>query len=399
MGPLVPNIISSDFSLIIAIILGFGFGFSLEQAGFGSTRKLVGLFYGYDFTVLKVFFTAGVTAMIGVVVLDHLGLLNVDIIYINPTFLYAALVGGGIMGVGFIVGGFCPGTSVCAAATGKIDGMTFIFGALLGIFAFTEFFPLISTLYTAESMGNVLMFEMFGLSREVFALVMIFIAVGAFYFVQKIEDKVNNRTASTSQKTILNYSITIGVAVILVLITIITPTRSELMHQRIEHMLTEESVSIRQMDGDEVANELMNQYYKYNVIDVRSKEEFEQFHIPTAINIPLSELSNLENRSVLNQREKINIFYAGDNEDAQRAYLTAEYFGKAENIAMKTTADQFKKNYFELTTVSENSSKKEKDIYLFRSNAAIKLNEIQEALLKMDQPVEKKVARVQGGCS
>jgi len=399
MGPLVPNIISSDFSLIIAIILGFGFGFALEQAGFGSTRKLVGLFYGYDFTVLKVFFTAGVTAMIGVVVLNHLGLLNVDIIYINPTFLYAALVGGGIMGVGFILGGFCPGTSVCAAATGKIDGMTFIFGALLGIFAFTEFFPLISTLYTAESMGNVLMFEMFGLSREVFALVMIFIAVGAFYFVQKIEDKVNNRTASTSKKTIINYSLAIGVAVILVSITIITPTRSELMHQRIEHMLSEKSISIRQMDGDEVAHELMNQYYKYNVIDVRSKEEFEQFHIPTAINIPLAELSNLENRSVFSQREKINIFYAGESVDAQRAYLTAEYFGKAENIVMITTADQFKKNYFELSTVSENSSKKEKDIYLFRSNAAIKLNEIQEALLKMDQPVEKKVARVQGGCS
>nr|WP_321452132.1 YeeE/YedE thiosulfate transporter family protein [uncultured Carboxylicivirga sp.] len=399
MGPLVPNIISSDFSLIIALILGFGFGFSLEQAGFGSTRKLVGLFYGYDFTVLKVFFTAGVTAMVGVVLLNHLGLLNVDIIYINPTFLYAALIGGGIMGVGFIVGGFCPGTSICAAATGKIDGMTFILGALIGVFAFTESFPLISSLNTAGNMGNVLIFETLGMSREVFALVIIFVAVGAFYGVQKIEDIVNKQNPTHSNKTIINYTLSVGIAVILVIITIVTPTRSELMQNRIEKMLSSHSITIQTMDGDEVANQLMNQYYRYNVIDVRSKEEFEAFHIPSAINIPLTDLAKLENRAILRQREKTNVFYASDIPDAKRAYLTAEYFGKAENIAMTTTANQFKTNYFDLPELSENASKQEKTIYLFRSNAAIRLNEIKEALLKMDKPVEKKVARVQGGCS
>lgn len=398
MGPLVPNIISSDFSLIIAIILGFGFGFALEQAGFGSTRKLVGLYYGYDFTVLKVFFTAGVTAMVGVVLLNHIGLLNVDIIYINPTFLYAALVGGGIMGVGFIIGGFCPGTSVCAAATGKIDGMTFILGAFIGIFAFTEFYPFISTLFTAENLGNLLIFEMFGLSREVFALLMIFIAVGAFYFVQKIEDKVNGKTTSTAKKTLISYSVSIGIAVILVLITIITPTRTELMHSRIERMLTDGDIQIHKMDGDELANELINQYYKYNVIDIRSKEEFDQFHIPTAINIPLAELSLIENRSILKQREKVNVFYAGDIQDAERAYLSAQYFGKAENIALKTSASQFQQNYYQVHDITNITSKKEKNTILFRTNAALKLNKINDALMKMNKPVEKKAARVQGGC-
>ena len=110
--------ISPEFDLVIAVLLGAGFGFVLEQAGFSSTRKLVGLFYGYDFTVLKVFFTAGVTAMTGILVLGHLGALDTSAIYVNPTFLWSALIGGLIMGVGFILGGFCPGTSLCAAAVG-----------------------------------------------------------------------------------------------------------------------------------------------------------------------------------------------------------------------------------------------------------------------------------------
>ena len=54
MGPFVPDIISDQLNLVVALILGIGFGFVLEQAGFSSSRRLAGLFYGYDFTVLQV---------------------------------------------------------------------------------------------------------------------------------------------------------------------------------------------------------------------------------------------------------------------------------------------------------------------------------------------------------
>ena len=49
--------------LLIALLIGIGFGFSLEQAGFSSSRKLAGMFYGYDTTVIKVFFTAAIVAL------------------------------------------------------------------------------------------------------------------------------------------------------------------------------------------------------------------------------------------------------------------------------------------------------------------------------------------------
>jgi len=149
MGPFVPDIISNEFNLVVALILGVAFGFVLEQAGFSSSRKLTGLFYGTDFTVLRVFFTAGTTAMTGVLLLAAAGLLDTSVIYVNPTFLNSALAGGAIMGVGFVVGGFCPGTSFCGAAVGRIDAMMFVLGGLIGVFGFGEAFPHVQAFYLA----------------------------------------------------------------------------------------------------------------------------------------------------------------------------------------------------------------------------------------------------------
>ena len=165
MGPLVPDIISNNLNLVAALLIGGLFGMILEQAGFSSTRKLVGLFYGYDFTVLRVFFTAGVTAMLGVITLDHFGLLDMSLVYINPTFLWSAIVGGLIMGLGFVLGGFCPGTAFCAAAIGKLDAMVFIGGAVLGWFFFAEAYPLFEGLYKAANWGSPQIFETLHISQ------------------------------------------------------------------------------------------------------------------------------------------------------------------------------------------------------------------------------------------
>ncbi|MCG8580355.1 MAG: rhodanese-like domain-containing protein [Bacteroidales bacterium] len=398
MGPLVPDIISNEFNFIIAIIVGMGFGFALEQAGFGSTRKLVGLFYGYDFTVLKVFFTAGVTAMVGITALNHLELLDVDIIFINPTFLWAAIIGGVIMGGGFIIGGFCPGTSVVAAASGKIDGWAFVFGAGLGIFAFVEGYPLIKDLMVAENLGDLLVFEMMGISREAFALIMVFVATGAFIGVTIIENKVNNRATRWLKSDITKYSIGIGIAVVIVLTTMITPTRAELMNQRIDEKLASGECHPQLMEEDKLAYELMHQYYQFNVIDVRSAEEYKKFHIPTAINIPLEELHKAENISLIVQNIKTNVFYGASFEQAQRACLVSKYHGKADNYALNSTADEFNSNFFMLSDVQPDN-KLDNETYIFRKEAAQKLKEIGEAVANLNKPVIKKAKRVQGGCS
>src|SRR6266568_3601430 len=107
----------------VAVVVGIAFGFVQERSGFGRAQKLVGQFYGYDMTVLKVMFTAIVTAMLGTVVLSGLGLLDLHAVEFNyPTYLWPMIVGGLILGVGFILSGYCPGTSFVAATSGKLGG-------------------------------------------------------------------------------------------------------------------------------------------------------------------------------------------------------------------------------------------------------------------------------------
>jgi len=192
MGPLAPlEIISGDWNLFLALIIGIAFGFVLEQAGFSSTRKLAGVFYGYDMVVLKVFFTAAVTGMLGLLYLSLFGWIDLNLTYVNPLYLGSTIAGGVIMGVGFIVGGFCPGTSVCAAAIGKIDAMVFVGGIFLGVFLFAELYPLIESFYMSGYLGSPKVFQSLGIRMGVFALLLTLVAVIMFIVAEKVEKFVN----------------------------------------------------------------------------------------------------------------------------------------------------------------------------------------------------------------
>ena len=151
MGPLIPNgIISSDWDFVIAILLGIAFGFILEASGFSSSRNITGVFYGYNFVVLRVFFTALIVAMVGLMYFDYFGWLDLSKIFILPTYVAPMIVGGVIMGLGFIMGGFCPGTSFAAIAIGKLDALVFTIGLYLGIYAFSIGYPLIEGFYNSR---------------------------------------------------------------------------------------------------------------------------------------------------------------------------------------------------------------------------------------------------------
>lgn len=188
MGPIIPLFeISEEINLLIAFLIGLGFGFALEQAGFSSSRKLAGMFYGYDTTVLKVFFTASLVAMLGLLFLNAMGMMDMSIIYINEYFVTSAIVGGVIMGAGFIIGGFCPGTSVCAAAIGKIDAMYFFGGSLIGILIFGQTYPLWEKLHNAKYLGPIKLSDSLGISDGILGLMVIIAAIIMFWIGEKSE--------------------------------------------------------------------------------------------------------------------------------------------------------------------------------------------------------------------
>lgn len=190
MGPVIPVYeISQELNFLIAFIIGIGFGFALEQAGFSSSRKLAGMFYGYDTTVLKVFFTAAIVAMIGLVFLNYFELIDMGIVYVNEYYINSAIIGGVIMGVGFIVGGFCPGTSVCAAAIGKIDAMAYLGGSLIGIFLFGETYSWWEKVYNINYLGGIKLSTALGISDGLMVFLVIAAAVLMFWVGEWAEKK------------------------------------------------------------------------------------------------------------------------------------------------------------------------------------------------------------------
>ena len=201
MGPLIVNeIISENVNMLLAFIIGIGFGFVLESNGFSSSRRLAGMFYGYDTTVLKVFFTAAIVGALGLLFLSLFGQIDLNYIYINPTYMYSAIGGGVIMGAGFILGGYCPGTSFCAAAIGKIDAMAFVGGIFIGVFAFTEGFPLWENFYNAKFMGAPVLPEIIGTSRGVFTLALIIVALLMFWVGEWAEKRFARNDYTINQR-------------------------------------------------------------------------------------------------------------------------------------------------------------------------------------------------------
>ncbi|PCI36083.1 MAG: sulfurtransferase [Flavobacteriaceae bacterium] len=191
MGPIIPQgMIPAEWDSIIAILIGIAFGFILESSGFSSSRKLAGVFYGYDFAVLKVFFTAALVAVIGVYYMDYLGLMDISLLYVHPTYLWAAIIGGAIMGVGFVMGGFCPGTSLCAIAIGKIDAFVYVGGILIGVFIFSESFGLFEGLYNANYLGKVTIMETFGITGEWAVFLFTLMAIACFILADFVRRRV-----------------------------------------------------------------------------------------------------------------------------------------------------------------------------------------------------------------
>lgn len=191
VGPLIPmGVIPEAWNNVIALFLGVGFGFSLEASGFSSSRKIMGTFFGYDFVVLRVFFTAAITAMTGIIYFDYMGWMDMSMLYINPYYVMSAIVGGIIMGLGFAFGGFCPGTSFTGVAIGKIDAMFFTAGLFIGVFIFSELYPLFEGLYNSQNLGGVKIYELLGMRQNIFAFLLIVAAVGMFYGAGFVEKKV-----------------------------------------------------------------------------------------------------------------------------------------------------------------------------------------------------------------
>jgi len=187
VNPVFPLSLSTGWFLAASLLLGLLFGFFLERAGFSSALRLTAQFYFRDWSVLKVMFGAIVVALLGLAWLSLVGLADMGQIYIPETYLWPQLAGGFMLGAGFLLGGYCPGTSLVAAATGKLDGIFFLAGILTGIFAFGLVEPRLGAFPGSGARGPLTLPQLLDLPAGVVAFLVTAAAVGAFWAAEMSE--------------------------------------------------------------------------------------------------------------------------------------------------------------------------------------------------------------------
>lgn len=396
MGPLEGlNIISAEFDFILALLIGIAFGFVLEQAGFSSSKRLAGLFYGTDFVVLRVFFTAAVTTILGVIIFDYIGILDSSLIYINPTFLGSAIVGGVIMGLGFIMGGFCPGTSICAAAIGKIDAIVFIGGLLIGVFIFAELYPLYESFYHGSSYGDIKIFDTLGMSREFFIFILVFFALFAFVVTYFIEQKITKQATQGfwgSIKLFPYHSMAIIGTLIVTIIIINLPSRKEKIIASVQKEMKQGKCSLPMISSEELVFKILESNENIKIIDIRPESIYTILSIPGSSNIPFDKLFDRAWEDYLGNVKSLKIFVGQNEQQSIKAALLAKKLGY-KNI----TVLQGGMNSFVTNILNFKKPIKFDDTQGFIAEASVR---IKDMIAKNKQPkIKPKVLmKAKGGC-
>lgn len=291
-------------TFFLSLVIGLVFGFALERAGFGSSRRLAGIFYFRDMAVLKVMFTALITAMLGLQLCIGLGWVDAaNQLYLLPTIYGAQIVGGLLFGVGFVISGWCPGTAAVGMASGRGDAVVFLGGTVLGAILYNETYPALGWLSRWGEQAEPQ--QAFGLGAATFGFLFTLAAVGAFYAAEFAERMVAGTGRYLTSSFLRAFSLAL---VVLAAALFLFPERpcantvaltggrpatqtpwgaGGMSAQRLlESIEAEED----HFEPEMLAERLLQGDPALVVVDVRSASEFAAFHIRGAIHAPLSGL-------------------------------------------------------------------------------------------------------------
>ncbi len=172
-----------------------------------------------------------------------------------------------------------------------------------------------------------------------------------------------------------------------------------------KELLEEAGSKVKYFTPDEVAELLVNKDPSIQLIDIRSQDEYDKFHLPGAINIPLSDLLNEEYRDLLDQDIKQNIFYSNSTVGANEAWMITRQLGYLNNYVLMGGLNYWAETIMNPIPPANTSPDEEIAKYQFRMGAGqalggAQVDETSESAVTIDKPIIKRPAkkRVQGGC-
>lgn len=305
--------------MAVYFVLGLGFGIALEMSGFGKSTKLAAQFYFKELTVLKVMFTAIITAMTLIFLSSSLGLLDYNRIYVNTTYLWPGIIGGLIMGFGFIIGGFCPGTSLVGMATFKVDGLFFVLGGLFGIFLFGETVSLYNSFWNSSFFGRLTLFDVFGIPAGAVVVGVILMAVGMFWGGEHLERIFGGRDLKREPKW--RYAAAAG----LLALSLITAFNGQpTLEEKWDRLAARKQLLL---DGREVYIEpaemlsLIHDDTRGLVIwDIRSERDYNLFHLRSAVRLEEKDLRNIHGTGIDPTANQVIVIMGNDETAATRVW-------------------------------------------------------------------------------
>lgn len=127
-------------TIILALVIGALFGATLDRIGASNPNWIGKMLTLTNLHLMKTILLAigfGSILMFGG---QMLGLVDVGHMSVKSAYV-GVFIGGLLLGTGWAMSGYCPGTGVCAAASGRKDALFFIAGGLLGAAAYMVTYP------------------------------------------------------------------------------------------------------------------------------------------------------------------------------------------------------------------------------------------------------------------
>jgi rhodanese-related sulfurtransferase len=309
----------------IYFLLGTSFGAVLELSGFGDSRKLSGQFYLRDMTVLKVMFTAIITACVLLYLGNSLGVIAFERVYVNHTYLWPGIVGGLIMGVGFIVGGFCPGTSIVALATLKIDGLFFAIGVSLGTLLFSVSVHNFSGFWNSSFMERLTIPEVFEIQNGWVVFGVVLMALAMFYAAELSEQFFGQKRKRLNVVPLTRLRM-VGVALLLgggLLTLLLGDPSAEDKWARIPQEEKDKLVNREiYISAGEFIEAASDDALYLNIIDVRDQSSFNLFHFRNAERYTLEQLQSINTIKALRHlpENTVNVVVSNGEAASTEAY-------------------------------------------------------------------------------
>ncbi len=283
------SLLGKPLTYLVFLAIGFLFGYVLELSGFNHSPSLASQFYFKDLRVFKVFFTAIVVGMLLIFGSAAIGLLDYNLIWVNPTYLWSGIVGGLIMGVGFILGGFCPGTSLVALATLKIDGIFFVLGGLVGVFLFGETVDLYTYFFNGSYYGRLTLMDVFNLPAGIVVVLVTLMAVFMLWGGEQLEKIYGKKDPSKAPKARF-YGAGVLVLAAVVIAIIGQPTTAD----RWAKLEATRGEDLKNREVYIHPGELLDTFHDHKLnlvmLDVRNESDYNLFHLLDAENVLPAEI-------------------------------------------------------------------------------------------------------------